>query len=56
MNSLITIAGTTGLPGSALVAGVFFAFSSFVMKVLARVPSAEGIAAMQSIKRKRGHS
>ena len=58
MNSLITIAGTTGLPGSALVAGVFFAFSSFVMKVLARVPSAEGIAAMQSInvERKRGHS
>ena len=37
------------LLGSALVAGVFFAFSSFVMKALQRVPSAEGIAAMQSI-------
>lgn len=35
--------------GSALVGGIFFAFSSFVMKALARVPSAEGIAAMQSI-------
>jgi uncharacterized membrane protein len=37
------------LLGSALLGGIFFAFSSFVMKALARVPSAEGIAAMQSI-------
>jgi len=50
MMSLLTFtAGTTALLGSALVAGVFFAFSSFVMKALARRPSAEGIAAMQSI-------
>jgi uncharacterized membrane protein len=35
--------------GSALVAGVFFAFSTFVMDGLARRPSAEGMAAMQSI-------
>ena len=35
--------------GSALVGGIFFAFSSFIMKALARVPSTEGIAAMQSI-------
>ena len=35
--------------GSVLVAGVFYAFSTFVMKGLARVPSAQGIAAMQSI-------
>ncbi len=35
--------------GSGLVAGVFYAFSTFVMKALARVPSAQGIAAMQSI-------
>ena len=35
--------------GSGLVAGTFFAFSAFVMKGLARVPSAQGIAAMQSI-------
>ncbi|HKA14490.1 MAG TPA: anthrone oxygenase family protein [Myxococcota bacterium] len=35
--------------GSALVAGVFFAFSSFVMKALARIPPPQGIAAMQSI-------
>jgi uncharacterized protein (TIGR02246 family) len=31
------------------VAGIFFAFSSFVMKALARVPPPQGIAAMQSI-------
>lgn len=49
MNSLFPLAGTIALLGSALVGGIFFAFSSFVMKALARVPSAEGIAAMQSI-------
>jgi uncharacterized membrane protein len=37
------------LLGSAVIGGVFFAFSSFIMKALARLPSAEGIAAMQSI-------
>lgn len=37
------------LIGSALVAGIFFAFSSFIMKALARLPSREGMAAMQSI-------
>ena len=35
--------------GCGLNAGVFFAFSSFVMKGLARLPAADGIAAMQSI-------
>lgn len=35
--------------GCALVAGVFFAFSSFVMRALARIPAAGGILAMQSI-------
>lgn len=35
--------------GSGLIAGAFFAFSSFVMKALARLPPAQGIAAMQSI-------
>ncbi len=49
MNSLIPIVGTSAVLGSALIGGVFFAFSSFVMKALARVPSAKGIAAMQSI-------
>ena len=35
--------------GCGLIAGVFFAFSTFVMKALARLPPGEGIAAMQSI-------
>ena len=35
--------------GSGLVAGVFFAFSTFVMKALARIPAGAGIAAMQSV-------
>ncbi len=35
--------------GSGLIAGVFFAFSAFVMQALARLPHREGIAAMQSI-------
>ena len=40
MEKLIPVVGTTALLGSALVGGIFFAFSSFVMKALARVPSA----------------
>lgn len=35
--------------GCGLVAGVFFAFSTFVMNALARLQPREGIAAMQSI-------
>lgn len=35
--------------GCGLIAGVFFAFSSFVMRALSRLPPAQGIAAMQSI-------
>jgi uncharacterized membrane protein len=35
--------------GCGLVAGVFFAFSAFVMKALCKLPTGQGIAAMQSI-------
>lgn len=35
--------------GSGLVAGVFYAFSTFVMRALARLAPAQGIAAMKSI-------
>ena len=35
--------------GCGLVAGVFFAFSTFVMPALKRLPPAQGIAAMQAI-------
>jgi uncharacterized membrane protein len=49
MDQLIPVVGTTVLLGSALVGGIFFAFSSFIMKALAGVPSSEGIGTMQSI-------
>ena len=35
--------------GCGLMAGVFFAFSSFIMNALGRLQPAQGIAAMQSI-------
>lgn len=35
--------------GSGLIAGVFFAFSAFVMKALGRLPAGQGIAAMQAV-------
>ena len=49
MNSLnYSVTLITAL-GCGAIAGVFFAFSSFVMKALARLPPNDGIAAMQSI-------
>ena len=35
--------------GCGLIAGVFFAFSAFVMKALSRISPTHGITAMQSI-------
>ena len=49
MNTLTMLTVMLALIGSALIGGVFFAFSSFIMKALARLPSSEGMAAMQSI-------
>ena len=49
MSGVMTAVVVLALLGSALIGGVFFSFSSFVMKALARLPSAEGITAMQSI-------
>jgi uncharacterized membrane protein len=49
MSTLTTVSVVLAMLGSALIAGVFFAFSSFIMKALGRVPASEGIAAMQSI-------
>ncbi len=47
--NLIFVLTLVSALGSGLIAGVFFAFSSFVMKALAHLPPAQGIAAMQSI-------
>ena len=49
MTSLATMAGVLALLGSLLIAGVFFAFSNFIMGALGRLESANGMAAMQSI-------
>lgn len=35
--------------GAGIVGGVFFAFSTFVMKALAQLPARQGVAAMQRI-------
>lgn len=46
--SLLTLKLFSAL-GCGLMAGVFFAFSTFVMKALARLQPAQGIATMQAI-------
>jgi uncharacterized membrane protein len=48
--SMHTLTLTTAL-ACGVVTGVWFAFSGFVMGGLNRLPSAEGVAAMQSINR-----
>ena len=49
MDQLLTASTLIAALGSALIAGAFFAFSSFVLAALARLPAPAGIAAMQSI-------
>jgi uncharacterized membrane protein len=46
MDSTLTLIAAVG---AGLVAGVFFAFSTFVMTALRRLPEAQGLAAMQEI-------
>jgi uncharacterized membrane protein len=47
--SLFTILDVLAIIGSGLTAGIFYAFSTFVMAALARIPPEHGIAAMNSI-------
>jgi uncharacterized membrane protein len=47
-DALLVLTLVTAL-GAGLVAGAFFAFSTFVMAALGRVPAPEGIRAMQQI-------
>ena len=49
MGSAIFVLGFVAAIGSGLVAGTFFAFSSFVMAALGRLPSDHGMAAMNAI-------
>ena len=46
MRPLVVLAGALG---AATIGGVFFAFSTFVMRALAQLPAAHGVAAMQRI-------
>jgi uncharacterized membrane protein len=49
MNSYLFVLSLLAALGCAMMAGVFFAFSAFVMKALARLPAQQGIGAMQAI-------
>lgn len=49
MNKLLGVVTLCAALGSGLVGGVLFAFSTFVMGALARLPPSQGLAAMQSI-------
>jgi uncharacterized membrane protein len=49
MDELIFALKIIAALGCGLIAGAFFAFSSFVMKALGQLPPANGISAMQSI-------
>ncbi len=49
MKELMDILTFAALLGSGLVAGIFFAFSTFVMRALGQLPQNQGIAAMKAI-------
>lgn len=49
IDGLVFILTLLALLGCGLVAGIFFAFSTFIMKALGKIPAPQGIAAMQSI-------
>ncbi|MFN4015050.1 MAG: DUF1772 domain-containing protein [Reyranella sp.] len=49
LDETVFYATFAGAVGSGLVAGIFYAFSSFVMGALGRLPAAHGIGAMQAI-------
>ena len=49
MNRLTFVLTFASALGSGLVAGIFFAFSTFIMRALGRLPAVQGIAAMQSV-------
>jgi uncharacterized membrane protein len=47
--SFLDILTFTAMLGSSLVAGIFFAFSNFIMRALGQLPENQGIAAMKAI-------
>lgn len=49
MDDVVLVLTIVSIIGCGVVGGVFFAFSTFVMPALGRLPAAQGIAAMQAI-------
>jgi uncharacterized membrane protein len=49
MNGLLAVLNLVAILGSGIMAGLFFAFSSFIMTAFSRLPPEQGIAAMNSI-------
>jgi uncharacterized membrane protein len=49
MSNIIFVVTLAAALGSGIVAGIFYAFSSFIMGALGKLAPHEGIAAMQSI-------
>lgn len=49
LDRLVSLSTLVAALGAGLVAGTFFAFSTFIMPALSRLAPAEGVAAMQSI-------
>lgn len=49
MNQVIIIMTIVALLGSGIIAGVFYAFSTFIMQGLKKLADAEGVRAMQWI-------
>src|SRR3712207_4592444 len=49
MNGFLLVLTLLAALGCGMMAGVFFAFSALVMKGLGRLPTEQGIAAMQTI-------
>ncbi len=49
MATVLMLALAAAAIGSGLVAGIFFAFSTFIMAAFSRIPPEQGIAAMNSI-------
>ena len=49
MKEIMDLLTFAAVLGSALVAGIFYAFSTFIMRALGQLPASQGIDAMKSI-------
>ncbi|WP_028925552.1 DUF1772 domain-containing protein [Pseudonocardia acaciae] len=49
MGSVVVVLTVLGVLGTGINAGIFYAFSGFVMPALKRIPPSQGMTAMQSI-------